>query len=409
MLLTRRGTERTVRTELRLTSDRVYHLGDRLRVADGATLTIEAGTLIKAFRQAAAIVVEPGGRIEVRGRREAPVVMTCSAPVGQRFAGCWGGLAVRGVGASSGELRYLRVEFAGGGMELAGASAALAFEGVGDGTVIEHVQTHASLGDGLAFRGGTAHCSHCVASDAQRDSVFWSEGWQGSAQHLYVQQGAQGASALRGRAGVEEPPSPGPEFRNATLLGGYNFGVLGGAPGKLRSIGPGIVLEGQAAIRARNVLATGFGGFAVDGWAASFSDGRSRIAGMLLSLSGYSQSTRVPGALEPWVQYTRANPDLIDVRHAANPDPRPRNGSAALKLGTAVASPFDIRFARTEDYTGAFGKRNWLEEWTFFGPEEDFQLPAQDVSSQSGAGEFPEAPLAGAASDSGELPEASGP
>ena len=41
-----------------------------------------------------------------------------------------------------------------------------------------------------------------------------------------------------------------------------------------------------------------------------------------------------------------------------------------------------MRLARTEDYAGAFGKRNWLEEWTFFGPEQDFQLPRQDVTSQ---------------------------
>ena len=60
-----------------------------------------------------------------------------------------------------------------------------------------------------------------------------------------------------------------------------------------------------------------------------------------------------------------------------------------------------MRLARTEDYGGAFGKRNWLEEWTFFGPEQDFQLPRQDVTSQSGADAFPEAPLAAAASDAG--------
>ena len=124
--LNRRGTTRSIATDTRLTSDWVYFLGDRLFVERGATLEIDAGTLFKAQGPAAGIVVQPGGRIAVRGRREAPVVMTCSSSVGRRAPGCWSGLAVLGqapAGAapdgsggpddSSGELRYLRVEFAG--------------------------------------------------------------------------------------------------------------------------------------------------------------------------------------------------------------------------------------------------------------------------------------------------------
>ena len=403
MLLNRVGAQRTLTTDLRLTKDRVYYLGDRLQVARGATLSIEAGTLIKAFGPAAAIVVEPGGRIEVRGRREAPVVMTCSAPVGERFPGCWGGLVVRGRAGSresSGELRYLRVEFAGGGASAA-PPAALVLDGAGSGTVIDHVQAHASLGDGLAFRGGTAHCSHCVSSDALGDSVAWSHGWQGSAQYLYVQQGAQGTAALRGSGGDWEVPSAGPEFRNVTLVGGYNVGVRGGAPGTNRSIGPGIVLDGQAAVTAWNLLASGFGGFAVDAPATSFAAGHSRIAGALLNASGCDRTpfSLVSGELEPWVKYTRADPDLIDVRHAANPDPRPRSGSPVLMLGVAMVAPFDMRFAPAEDCVGAFARRNWLEEWTFFGAERDYALPGQGAAAQSAAGAFPVADVVPAAGE----------
>ena len=399
VLLSGRGTERTLSTEMRLTNDGVYFLLGRLQVSRGATLAIEAGTLIKAWGPAAAILVEPGGRIEVRGRREAPVLMTCSGPVGQRSPGCWGGLTVRGEGGtrnSSGQLRYLRVEFAGGGSAPEAPAPALAFEGVGGGTLIDHVQVHASLGDGLAFRGGTAHCSYCVSSDALHDSLVWSGGWQGSAQHLYVRQGAQAASALRGREAIDAPPLAGPAFRNVTLVGGYMIGVPGGAPGTSRSIGPGVVLDGQAALTAWNLLVTGFGGFAVDAAAASFADGRSRIAGAVLSHSGYrrGQSSLVRGTLKPYVQYTRADPDLIDLRHGANPDPRPRSGSATRKLGTAVAPPFDARFTAAADYAGAFGKRNWLEEWTFFGAERDYQPPGQDPASQSRQGALPQPAVA---------------
>ena len=372
-------------------------------------------------------MVEPGGRIEVRGRREAPVVMTCGAPVGQRAPGCWGGLAVRGTAAahdSSGELRYLRVEFAGGASVPGAASAALALDGVGGGTVVDHVQVHASLGDGLAFRGGTVGCSWCVASEARRDSVVWSGGWQGAAQYLYVRQGARAASALRGIAPASAARLRGPVFANLTLIGGYDIGTIGGAPGTRRTIGPGLVLEGQASVTVWNMLAKGFGGFAVDAPPTSFADGRSRIAGAVLSHSGYRHGgpSQIRGGLEPWVKYVRPDrgltgvpqgpgadplvvrqepdPGLINDRHEANPDPRPRSGAAVLRLGTPAVPPFDSRFAREADYVGAFGGRNWLEEWTFFGPERDYAPPEQDLSRQGREGPPPEAAI---------LPEGPGP
>ena len=100
-LLNRRGTERVLASDTQWTNDLVYDLGDRLYVISGATLAIEAGTLVRAKGPDAAIIVQEGGRIEVRGRREAPVVFTCGrSPVGQRVPGCWAGLQVRGTAAA---------------------------------------------------------------------------------------------------------------------------------------------------------------------------------------------------------------------------------------------------------------------------------------------------------------------
>ena len=403
VLLNRRGTERFIETDTRLTGNRVYNLGDRLYVKRGATLTIDAGTVIQAWRPEAAIIVEEGGRIVVRGRREAPVVMTCAAPVGHRDPGCWGGLVVRGTATassaqtvvesalpdwrvgddadgpdgSSGELRYLRVEFAGGGSVTDAPSSALVFHDVGSRTVIDHVQVHASAGDGFSFRGGTAHCGYCVVSDTLGDSVAWSAGWQGSAQYLYVHQGAQAASGMHGKDADQVMPSAAPRFYNITLVGGYNIGLLGGTPGGRQSIGPGISLDRGAAIKARNVLAIGFADFAVDGSAASFTGGRSSISEAVLTNSGYSRSgsSQIRGSFAPYIEYIKVNPDLINVRHEANPDPRPRSGSVALRLGNAAVPSFDDRFSRSAHYVGAFGKKNWLEEWTFFGAEQDYEVP----------------------------------
>ncbi|MYD94606.1 MAG: hypothetical protein F4Y02_13150, partial [Chloroflexi bacterium] len=405
-LLNRRGTKRFIETDLHLPNDWYYHLGDELHVSDGGTLTIDAGTVIRAWGPNAAIIVEQGGRIVVRGRREAPVVMTCSLPVGERRPGCWGGLVVRGTATagsgagaqtsvlprgrfapgsggaaypngSSGEIRYLRVEFAGGGPLTGAPASAVVFEDVGVRTVIDHVQTHASAGDGFAFRGGTAHCSYCVSSDTRGNSVAWSMGWHGSMQHLYVQQGAQGASGMHGSSESEAVPGTMPTFYNATLVGGYNIGVLGGVPGSRRTIGPGISLEAGAGMYARNLLVTGFAGYALDGSAADFVAGSSSLANAVLTKSGWRHggSSQVRGRFKPYVNYINWDADLLNVRHEPNPDPRPRSGSVALRLGNAAVPPFDSRFLRTAEHVGAFRKKNWLEEWTFFGPERAYEVP----------------------------------
>ena len=398
-VLNRTGTVRHLTEDTRWSSDWVYSLQDRLLVRSGVTLTIEAGTLINAWGPSAAIVVEPGGRIVVRGRREAPVVMTCSLPVGTRFPGCWGGLAVNGDGTrhggparergspqqggpapgsgnghgSASELRFLRVEFAGARLSEGERAAALALVGVGSRTVAHYVQVHASAGDGFAFRGGGGHCGHCVASEVRQSSVSWSKGWKGSAQHLYVQQGSHGASGIRGSA-VRADSLVAPKLYNVTLVGGYNASVLGGTPGKRSTIGPGIRLEGEAAVTVRNLLITGFAGFAIVGPANSFEAGASSLASMML-YSNYLGRRQVPTRLEPWVDYVWRDPDLLNIRFEANPDPRPRSGSPALRLGNAMVPPFDRRFSRDGHFVGAFGSRNWLAEWTFFGPERFYEVP----------------------------------
>lgn len=402
-LLSRRGTRRIIAEDTRLTSDRVYHLGGQLHVKRGATLTIDAGTLIKAHDPSAAIVVEPGARIVARGRREAPIVMTCWRPVGKRRPGCWGGLRVFGRATeasgpalagsaqpdraviaggasrrdSSGELRYLRVEFAGGASVHGARSAGILLDGVGSGTVLDHVQVHASLGDGIVIQGGDVHCSHCVASEVRRDSLVWRDGWRGSAQFVYIQQGAEATCGIRGHSPGPSIDPAIPALWNVTLVGGYNIGTLGGIPGSRQSIGPGVLLEKEAAFTAGNLLATGFAGLAIDGSAASFSGGRSRIDGAFLSYTGYGDRrlSQVSERFEPYVNYLSRDPDLRNVPYGANPDPRPRSGSEALRFVNAAMPPHNGRFTRSAYHVGAFGTRNWLAEWTFFGPESDYEVP----------------------------------
>ena len=207
VLLNRSGFDREIRSDMTLRSDTLYYLGHQLFVHDGATLTIEPGTLLQAWGSHAAIIVEPGGRIVAEGTREAPVVLTCSSFVGTRQPGCWAGLRILGrapltrpegvapgvlpperpvyggtdAEGSGGVLRYVRVEFAGASGDPEAPGPAIGLYGVGSGTVLDHVQARASLGDGFAFHGGTAVCDHCVASGSGQTGLSWERGWRGGA------------------------------------------------------------------------------------------------------------------------------------------------------------------------------------------------------------------------------------
>lgn len=378
-------------------ADTVHELRQPVHVQAGATLTIQAGTLIQALGTSAAIVVERGGRIEAAGTRQAPVVLTCDAPVGKRSPGCWGGLTLRGRAPisdpaggpanlpaaerevyggddpadSSGSLRFVRVEFAGANTASGSPRPAIAFHGVGSGTVIDHVQAHASLGDGLEFRGGTARCLHCVSSGARDDGLEWSRGWQGTAQYVFLQQGQHGNRGIKATGpGADSPDSKGPTLYNLTLVGGA-------ATGTSASSAAGIALLAGATATMRNVVLIGSGGVALsaaDDTIAAFVDGRSSFQGAIVHANGgLSGVAQVQEAVSPYVQFIDVDPQLRNMRYEANPDPRPMPGSAALEPDLAAVPPADSPLSHSQ-FLGAFGAENWLEEWTFLGPESHYAI-----------------------------------
>ena len=384
LLLNRRGFDREIREDLTLRSDTIHYLGHQLFVRDGATLTIEPGTLVRAWGQHAAIIVEPGGRIVAEGTRQAPVVLTCSVPVGRREPGCWAGLRILGrapstrpdavapgvlpperpayggsdAAESGGVLRYVRVEFAGAGSEQAAPVPAIGLYGAGSGTVLDHVQAHASLGHGFAFRGGAAVCHHCVASASGEAGLAWDRGWRGGASHLFVQHGRGGGDGLSGghdSEGHDREPRSLPILSNLTLIHASPYDRRARRAVALR-------LSDGSGVSAVDLLATGFGGGAVRAVGRSrqlFGEGEGSVSGALLYLNG---SPQLRGGIADAVEFSARDPKLRDVRDFPNPDPRPKADSPALSR-------------EREGYIGAFGrKENWLEGWTVFGPESAYDL-----------------------------------
>ena len=385
-LLNRRGFDREVRTDLTLRSDTIYYLGHQLFVHDGATLTIEPGTLVRASGPNTAIIVEPGGRIVAEGTREAPVVLTCSSPVGRRQPGCWAGLRILGKGPvtrlegvapgvlpaqrpvyggadeedSSGSLSYVRVEFAGASSDPESTLPAIGLYGVGSGTVLDHLQARESLGDGFAFHGGTAACDHCVASGSGHAGLSWDRGWRGSASHLYVQHGAGGVHGIAGASDEQDfdrEPRSHPTLSNVTLVHSRPYG-------RRERKGIAVRLRHGSGLTARDLLATRFlrGAIqATDRAYLRFAEGENSVASALLWSNG---SPQVPRGIAEAVQFAIRDPKLRDVRDFPNPDPRPKTPLPVVTL--------------RDDWTcciGAFGTmENWLESWTVFGPESAYDL-----------------------------------
>jgi hypothetical protein len=210
--------------------DTTYILGGFIHVANGATLTIESGTTIKGdFNTAgSSLFVLRGAKINAVGTAALPIVFTSSQPVGQRKPGDWGGLIIIGNGVlsrsgvtialegsgtdvgtapgtnyivnysggttntdNSGELRYVRVEYAGFAPTLNAELNSFSFAAVGSGTKLSFLQAMAGLDDSFEFWGGAVDATNLVSYEAGDDHFDMSEGFQGRLQYLIALQSTQ--------------------------------------------------------------------------------------------------------------------------------------------------------------------------------------------------------------------------
>jgi hypothetical protein len=230
------------------TSNFVYVLRGAVFVNEGATLNIQAGTLIAGEAgSVGTLIVLRGGRLNAIGTRQQPIVFTSDQPVGQRARGDWGGLIINGraplnipggegVGEAqtgiyggddpndnSGSLRYVRVEFAGTEFSPDNELNGIAFQGVGRGGSYEYIQVHMNRDDAFEWFGGTADIKYAIASNAGDDSFDWTFGWTGRAQFLGVHQrsddGDWAIEADNNEFNNELLPRANPQIYNFTSCG----------------------------------------------------------------------------------------------------------------------------------------------------------------------------------------------
>jgi len=190
-----------------------YTLSGGLHVKAGGVLTIEPGVIVVAKDDDIVdyILVEQGGTILAQGTAQKPIVMTSE----KKEPGAWGGVHICGrapinvtgtqskseIGDAlyggndpadnSGRLSYIRLEYTGYAFSEEKEANGFTFYGVGNGTVVDHLQSYKGSDDGFEWFGGTVNVKYLVATDNSDDSFDWTEGWRGKGQFLVAVQGAE--------------------------------------------------------------------------------------------------------------------------------------------------------------------------------------------------------------------------
>ncbi len=236
------------------TADNQYVLGDIIFVRSNATLTIEAGTVIRGKKDAdtpgennpGTLLVTRGAKIKALGTEDKPIIFTDmnddNYPGGPKsnpgynsytnLVAQWGGLAMCGrtyvakgtgsgpsatafvqlegltaLGANglygggdddddSGILKYVSVRYAGFGLAANNELNGVSMGGVGRETVLDHVEVFNNLDDGFEFFGGTVNGKYLVVWNSGDDSFDFDEGYRGKLQFLFAVQGDCGGSKV---------------------------------------------------------------------------------------------------------------------------------------------------------------------------------------------------------------------
>jgi plastocyanin len=249
------------------TKDKTYIVDGLTFVDSCATLTIEAGTVVKFTPRAdvgnpSALVIARGAKLFANGTAEEPIIFTAEDDdvnnpndLGPTDRSLWGGLVILGSGVTqkngttpvqvegipttekrglyggnnnadnSGVLRYVSIRH--GGREIAPGNElnGLTLGAVGSGTTLEYVEVYANSDDGIEFFGGSPNLKYAIVAFAEDDSYDWDEVYTGKGQFWFSLQRSDVADA-GGELDGSTPDDLTP-FSNPTV---YNWTHIGSGP-----------------------------------------------------------------------------------------------------------------------------------------------------------------------------------
>lgn len=227
--------EGKISSDKALSADKVWLLKGRVIVESGATLTIPAGTVIKAEpgsgADASTLIIARGGKIDAKGTAAKPIIMTSKSdnikadgtyPASGKSLtvdarGLWGGLLVLGKAPSSfkgdvtelqiegipvtetaglyggsdaaddsGVMQYISIRHGGAEIGEGNEINGLTLGGVGNKTVIDHIEVVANVDDGIEFFGGTVDASYLMVYGQGDDALDIDQAYSGTVDNAMV-------------------------------------------------------------------------------------------------------------------------------------------------------------------------------------------------------------------------------
>lgn len=247
------------------TSGNVYYLRNQIFVKNGATLTIQPGTIILGDKTAtgAGLFICKGSKINAVGTPTQPIVFTSDQAPGSRGLGDWGGVILLGQASNnnpggtayiegiapsadtefgggpspdddddSGKMQYVRIEFGGYVYAPNKEINGLTFGAVGRGTTIDHIQVSFANDDAFEWFGGTVNCKYLVAYRNLDDDFDTDNGFSGKIQFgLSVRDPqiaddpavstSEGFESDNDASGSASTPLTGAIFSNMTIIGPF--------------------------------------------------------------------------------------------------------------------------------------------------------------------------------------------
>lgn len=422
-----------ITTNTTWTADKIYILNKIIYVTNGATLTIEPGTLIKGSKSTAgsgSLVITRGAKINAVGTADKPIVFTSAQPVGQRNSQDWGGVillgkapvnqgtdnAIEGISAgnanalfggndphdNSGVMKYVRIEFAGVPLSPDNEINGLTFGGVGDGTEIDYIEVYRSGDDSYEWFGGTVNCKHLMAIGGLDDDFDTDFGFSGKVQFALGQRyptiadvsGSNGFESDNDGSGSNKTPKTSAVFSNVTFVGPYAGGS--GTKNVNANYQHGAQIRRNSALSCLNSVFVGY----VDG--IYIDDSKVATAGATSTnytngdlvfknnIIGYVKNAdnAIKGENENLFGTQLAADNSFDnalvgtdlmvaptkiasgFADAGTPNFLPKSGSIlATKAAVFTDAKVSDSFFEKVSYVGAFGTTDWTSGWASYDPQ----------------------------------------
>jgi len=251
-----------ITTNTTWTADKIYLLKGFVFVSNGATLTIEPGTIIKGDKATkGTLIVTRGSKINAVGTVDKPIVFTSALAAGARSQGDWGGVILLGKAPvnqgtdvkiegglvqpagedekayifyggtdsadNSGTMKYVRIEYGGIAYSVDNEINGLTMGGVGSGTTLDYIQVYRSGDDAFEWFGGTVNAKHLLAIGTWDDDFDTDFGYSGNVQFALAQRvstvadqsQSNGFESDNNGTGTDQTPKTSAVFSNVTVLG----------------------------------------------------------------------------------------------------------------------------------------------------------------------------------------------